>query len=58
MGYKVYDYTCNKCDERSELWIKNDETAICPRCGSDDMKRCPVKTRFNMDKSPYEEFGL
>ena len=58
MGFKVYDYKCNDCQRRSEIWVQNDEIPKCPACDSINMTRTPPKTKFNMDKNPYEEFGI
>ena len=35
----IYDYRCVDCKHESELLIKMDVTALCPQCGSQNMKK-------------------
>lgn len=55
---RVFDYKCVKCDHVWEAYIdiNSDEPIECPACGSTDTVKLPSGTRFNMNKTPYEEF--
>jgi len=37
----IYEYTCSKCDEifARLQWPGQEEEILCPRCGSDDVKK-------------------
>ena len=40
----IYEYICKKCTETFALlqWQSNaEETAKCPKCGSEDLKKLP-----------------
>ena len=35
----VYEYVCNACGKEFEVLLLRQETAACPSCDSDDLKR-------------------
>ncbi|MGC9452978.1 MAG: FmdB family zinc ribbon protein [Oceanipulchritudo sp.] len=35
----LYEYTCEKCHERSELLITGEQKPVCPKCGSERMHK-------------------
>jgi putative FmdB family regulatory protein len=37
----IYEYRCEKCEERFEEYLSTSETPAppCPSCGSEDVKR-------------------
>ena len=36
----IYEYVCKECGQESEMLIRSsEETASCPHCGSDSMKK-------------------
>ena len=39
----IYDYRCLDCAHTSELLIKVNATAVCPKCGSQAMEKLVSK---------------
>ncbi len=39
----IFEYTCNACSEYFALlqWTTDDKSAVCPKCGSKDLKKLP-----------------
>lgn len=35
----IHDFRCNRCEQTSELLVRNDETPCCPHCGAPTMQR-------------------
>ncbi|HEY6931232.1 MAG TPA: zinc ribbon domain-containing protein, partial [Thermoanaerobaculia bacterium] len=35
----LFEYRCNRCDERFELFVVADARARCPRCESADVRK-------------------
>jgi putative FmdB family regulatory protein len=35
----IYEYTCEGCETRSEIFIKGSEVPVCPHCGSDQLHK-------------------
>jgi putative FmdB family regulatory protein len=35
----LYEYTCESCEERSELLISGNTEPVCPHCGSKQMHK-------------------
>lgn len=62
MGYgyrqvslKVFDYYCGACSVTSELWLNNDETPVCPECGSTEVVKVFTKGPHNhTQRSEYD----
>ncbi len=55
MSIKVFDYYCGTCSATSELWIRDDETPVCPECGSTEVIKVFTKVPHNhTPKSPYD----
>ena len=53
---KVFDWKCKDCDTVAEYYTKREEVPTCKECGSSELIKLPSSTRFNMNKTPYEEF--
>lgn len=56
MSIKVFDFYCGGCSETSELWIRDDETPVCPECGSVAMTKIFTKAppRYKAG-TPYDK---
>jgi putative FmdB family regulatory protein len=35
----IYEYCCEQCETKFETLIRRDETAACPDCGSENVRR-------------------
>ena len=35
----IYEYKCNECGEDFEKLVFGNQTVICPKCSSDDIKK-------------------
>ncbi len=35
----IYEYYCKACDKKFETLIRGGETAACPECGTQDVRR-------------------
>ena len=35
----IYEYSCNGCDHKFELFIRGEMTPMCPECESADLQR-------------------
>ena len=35
----LYEYTCENCEERSELLIMGEQKPVCPKCGSEHLHK-------------------
>lgn len=46
----LYDYTCQKCGQQSEILVRAEGTPSCPSCGSEKMlKSLPLVTSHTRD---------
>jgi len=35
----LYEYTCEACEERSEILVMGEQIPTCPNCGSEQMHK-------------------
>lgn len=41
----IYEFECSSCKNKSEILMRSDDQAKCPKCGGTDMKR--LLSEFN-----------
>ncbi len=55
----IYEYRCSACEEEFELFQRTTDNAgaICPRCGSSQVKRLMSSTSFTLRGSGWYKDG-